>query len=103
MLAGDPRPRAFGELARWGYYHGAALVALREPDAARRALDAALRDPARDWVHGRIHTELGKLADLAADRPRALEEYRHALRLCGQDEDEECVEAARALMKGGYR
>ena len=103
MLAGDPRPRAFGELARWGYYHGAALVALREAETARRALDAALRDPARDWVHGRIHTELGKLADLAADRPRALEAYAAALRLCGQDEDAECVETARALMKGGYR
>ena len=44
MLAADPRPRAFGELARWGYYHGAALVALKETDAARTVLDAALKE-----------------------------------------------------------
>lgn len=42
MLALDPRPRAFGELARWGYAYGAALVALKETDTARRALDGAL-------------------------------------------------------------
>lgn len=103
MLARDPRPRAFGELARWGYAHGAALVALKEVEAARRALDAALRDPARSWVQGRIRTELGKLADLAGDRPRALDEYRAAIRLCDSDEDDVCAREARALSKRGYR
>ncbi len=103
MLANDARPRAFGELARWGYYHGAALVALKESDAARRALDEALRSPARAWVQGRIHTELGKLADLGGDRPGAVEEYRQAVRLCGGGEDVVCVKDARTLMKGGYR
>jgi len=103
MLAHDPRPRAFGEHARWGYYHGATLAALKESDAARRTLDAALRDPARSWVLGRIHTELGKLADLAGDRPRALDEYRAAIPLCDADEDEVCVKEARGLTKRGYR
>ena len=103
MLANDARPRAFGELARWGYYHGAALVALKESDAARRALGEALRNPSRAWVQGRIHTELGKLADLGGDRPGAIEEYRQAVRLCGGGEDDACVKDARTLMKGGYR
>jgi tetratricopeptide (TPR) repeat protein len=103
MLADDSRPRAFGELARWGYYHGAALVALREVDAARRALDQALKDPSRDWVQGRIHTELGKLADLAGDRARAIAEYREAVRLCDGGEDDGCVKNAKALIKGRYR
>jgi tetratricopeptide (TPR) repeat protein len=103
MLAGDARPRAFGELARWGYYHGASLVALKDTDAARRALDAALRHPARPWVQGRIRTELGRLADLAGDRPRALEEYRASIRLCGADDDDVCVRDARELVKRGYR
>ena len=103
MLADDPRPRAFGELARWGYYHGAALVALKEVAAARRALEQALKDPSRDWVQGRIHTELGKLADLAGDRARAIAEYREAVRLCDGGEDDGCVKNAKALIKGGYR
>ncbi|MEP6917858.1 MAG: hypothetical protein ABJC89_19585, partial [Acidobacteriota bacterium] len=33
-FADDPRPRAFGEAARWRYYRGAALVGLRESAAA---------------------------------------------------------------------
>jgi tetratricopeptide (TPR) repeat protein len=103
MLAADTRPRAFGELARWRYYHGAALVALKETDAARLALDAALRNPSRAWVQGRIHTELGKLADLAGDRAQALDEYRQAIRLCDGDDDDVCVKEARSLVKGRYR
>ena len=45
MLADDPRPRAFGELARWGYYHGAALVALKEstPRGARSTRRSGIR------------------------------------------------------------
>ena len=103
MLADDTRPRAFGELARWSYYHGAALVMLREVDAARRALDKALEDPSRDWVRGRIHTERGKLADLAGDRAAAIAEYRQAVRLCDGGEDDGCVKNAKALIKSGYR
>ena len=103
MLADDPRPRAFGELARWRYHYGAALVALNDVTAARRALDAALEDPSRAWVQGRVHTEIGKLADRAGDRGRALAEYRRAIRLCSEDNDDECVKTARDLVKRGYR
>jgi tetratricopeptide (TPR) repeat protein len=103
MLAADPRPRAFGELARWGYYHGAALVALKETDAARSVLDAALKGPARPWLQGRIHTELGKLADLAGDRPRAAGEYRQAIALCNKDSDDVCLKEATTLLKGKYQ
>jgi len=103
MLADDPRPRAFGELARWQYYLGAALVALNERDSAQRALDVALDEPSRAWVKGRTLVERGKLADLAGDRARAIEEYRRAVRLCSGDADESCVKDAKALLKRGYR
>ena len=103
MMADDPRPRAFGELARWRYNYGAALVALNDGPAARRALDAALADPSRPWVQGRVHTELGKLADRAGDRAGALAEYRQAIRLCSGDDDDVCAKTARDLMKRGYR
>ncbi len=69
-LASDPRPRAFGEVARWRYTYGAALVALKEstpPIASSRGLE----DSSRAWVGGRIRMELGKLADLAGNRPGA--------------------------------
>ena len=54
-------------------------------------------------MRGRIHTELGKLADLAGDRSSAIKEYRQAVGLCDGGEDDGCVKSAKALIKGGYR
>ncbi len=102
-LSGDPRPRAFGEDTRWRYAYGAALVALKDGAAADRELRAALAGPTQDWVRGNVHKELGKLADLAGDRPRALDEYRLADSLCRQDHDGDCSDEAKKLMKAGYR
>ena len=46
-----------------------------------------------------MHEGLGKLADLARDRPRALDEYRLADRLCRQDDDGDCAGEVKQLMK----
>ena len=102
-LSCDPRPRAFGEDARWRYAHGAALLALKNSVAAERELRAALAGATRDWVRGRVHKELGKLADLAGNHSRALDEYRLADRLCRQDHDGHCSDEVKKLMKAGYR
>lgn len=103
QLARDERPRARGEEARWRYAHGASLVALNEVDAAERELRTALAGAARDWVRGRTRKELGKLADLAGDRPRALVEYRLADRLCRQDHDSLCADELKPLFKRRYQ
>jgi len=102
-LSRDQRPLAFGENARWRFAHGAALVGLRNSVAAEGDLRAALAVATRDWVRGRVHKELGKLADLAGDRTRALDEYRLADRLCRQDRDGECSDEAKTLLKAAYR
>jgi tetratricopeptide (TPR) repeat protein len=102
-LAADPRPRAFGELARWRYYYGSALFDLKDLPSAGRELRAALEGQSRPWIQGRVHVVLGKLADLAGDRRQATEEYRLATRLCNADEDSRCEDEARALLKRGYR
>ena len=101
-LAADARPRAFGEEARWRYYHGAALVALGHAEAAERELRAALAAEAHEWVRGRTHTEIGKIADLSGDRRRALEEYREAARLCRRDRDSTCQDEAEKLVTTPY-
>ena len=103
MLAGDRRPRAVGEESRWRYAYGATLVALRDVVPAERELRAALPLAVRDWVRGRIHRELGKLADLAGERSRARDEYRLASRLCRQGHDDGCGDEADALIKRAYR
>jgi len=102
-LASDPRPKAPGEEARWRYTYGTALVALKDTQAAEPELRAALTGVTRDWLRGRIHKELGKLADLAGDRARARDEYQQAARLCRQDKDAACADEARTLSKTPYR
>jgi tetratricopeptide (TPR) repeat protein len=102
-LAADPRPRAPGEEARWRYTHGAILGALHLRTPAVAELRAALSLATRDWLRGRIHLELGKLAGLAADGTTARREYREAARLCSEDADAACVREAKALLKRGDR
>lgn len=103
LLSRDPRPRAQGEEARWAYAYGASLVAVGETAAATRQLRRALSGAPRDWVQGRIHKELGKLADLAGDRRQALVEYRRADGLCRQGHDSDCASEVKPLMKTAYR
>jgi tetratricopeptide (TPR) repeat protein len=91
-LSRDARPRAFGEEARWRYLHGAALAALRDDPAAERELRAALAGDARDWLRGRVHKELGTIADRSGNRALARDEYRLAERLCQSDHDSECTD-----------
>jgi tetratricopeptide (TPR) repeat protein len=102
-LRRDTRPRALGEEARWHYAYGAALVALKDVASAERELRVALTGAPRDWIRGRIHQELGKLADLADDRPRALDEYRLSDRLCRDDRDSECLKEVKTLMRTRYQ
>ena len=94
----DPRPRAFGEAARWRLAHGTALVTLRDP-AAEAELHAAIELATSDWVRGRAHKELGRLAGLRGDHAAALTEYRIAEPLCRDDRDDDCVDDIHALLK----
>src|SRR5688500_6389781 len=71
MLAGDKRPRMFGEEALWLQKHGATVGALGRRDEAEPLLRRVLTLESRNWVAGRAHAELGKLADLRSDRSSA--------------------------------
>jgi tetratricopeptide (TPR) repeat protein len=43
MLDTDPRPRAFGEVARWHYLYGLSLARMQQTDASRQQFLIALR------------------------------------------------------------
>ena len=103
MLASDTRPRMFGEEALWLQKHGAALVALGRREEAEPALRRALTLESRKWVTGRVHAELGKLADLRGDRTTARQHFQQAVSLSEQDNDAIGAAAARRWIGNPYR
>jgi tetratricopeptide (TPR) repeat protein len=98
-LAGDARPRMFGEEALWHYKRGAARANLGRQADAVQDLKMALSLEARKWVHGRAHLELGRLALKAGDRAAASAELRTAVQLCEEDNDRGAAAEARRLLR----
>jgi tetratricopeptide (TPR) repeat protein len=103
LLAGDRRPRMLGEEALWLQKHGAAFVALDRRDEAKPLLERALTLESRKWVTGRVHAELGKLADLRGDRATARRHFEQAATLTEQDNDAIGAAAARRWVGTAYR
>jgi hypothetical protein len=69
----------------------------------RLRVSCALAVDGPDWVRGRAHGELGKLADLDGHRAEALEEYRRVVRLCRAGNDRLCSDDASRLIRTPYR
>jgi predicted Zn-dependent protease len=97
-FAGDRRQRMFGEEALWFYKRGAARAALGQP-AAEEDLRKAVTLEGRNWVHGRAHLELGKLATKRGKPDEARAELRTAIQLCDADNDALAADEARRLLK----
>ena len=98
-FTGDTRQRMFGEEALWFYKRGAARGALGKDGPAEQDLRKAVSLDGRNWVHGRAHIELGKLALKRGNKPQAQAELRSAVQLCEDDNDALAAEQARRLMK----
>ena len=99
----DYRAKMPGERALWLYKRGSARVLLRRNAEAKRDLDAALAQGPLGWVGGRIHLELGKLADLEGDRTRAVSLYQRAAGICQTQQDPACQDEAARLAGTRYR
>ncbi|NQW05371.1 MAG: hypothetical protein HQ485_15300 [Acidobacteria bacterium] len=99
----DPQPKTPGERALWLYKRGMARVSLNHLDAAVGDLDLALTNDPTGWVRGRIHLELGKVADLRGQRAAALTEYLSASALCQTHQDPWCIEQAGQWRKEPFR
>jgi tetratricopeptide (TPR) repeat protein len=97
-LEGDTRERMFGEAALWHYKRALANARLGRAATARADLAAALSMPAREWVQGRVHAELGRLADRDGQREQARAEYRLALELAVRGNDPVGKQEAEALL-----
>jgi tetratricopeptide (TPR) repeat protein len=101
-LEQDRRRRAFGEEALWKHKRGILELAQGRTAAASEDQKAALELEARDWVRGRAHTEIGKIADLSGKREAAMAHYGKALALGRTDNDPRGVSEARRLMQSPY-
>ncbi len=102
-LPQDTRPRMAGEEGLWYYKRGLARVLLKRQAEAEADLRMALKTDARDWVRGRAHLELGKLADLANDRTRARAEYDKAIEIGTAAQDASGAADAQRLKQTGYK
>jgi tetratricopeptide (TPR) repeat protein len=102
-LTSDERPKAPGEEALWLYKWGSALIELGRTAQAADLLDRALERGPLGWVEGRIHLELGKVADLESRRAEAVEAYRLARTIAARDNDPVGRDAAEALLEQPYR
>jgi tetratricopeptide (TPR) repeat protein len=97
--AADRRERMFGEDALWHYKRGLARVRLGRAAEARADLQVALERDARDWVRGRAHAELGRLALASGNREQARQEYRLAIELATRGNDPAGRDEASALLR----
>lgn len=102
MLAEDPRPRFPGEEAFWHYKRAIGRTQLGHLADAGADLAEALAANPLDWVRGRIHLQMGRVADLNGRRPAAVAEYRQARTICEAQNDPICANEAERLTKQPY-
>jgi tetratricopeptide (TPR) repeat protein len=95
----DRRERMFGEDALWHYKRGVARARLGQTGPARADLQIPLTREARDWVRGRTHSELGRLAVAEGSREQARTHYRQAIELATRGNDPAGRTEAEALMR----
>jgi tetratricopeptide (TPR) repeat protein len=98
-FAADKRLRMFGEDALWQFKLGVTHAALNRLPQAEQALSRAVSLEGRDWVHGRAHIELGKLAQKAGRGPDARTHFQAAIPLCERDNDQAYADEAKRLLK----
>jgi len=95
----DRRERMYGEDALWHYKRGVARARLGRVDEARGDFQVTLQREARDWVHGRTHGELGRIAAQTGNREQARTEYRLAIQLAERGNDPTGKAEAEALLR----
>ena len=99
----DGRQKLPGERALWFYKRGLARLNLNHPKDAHVDLQEALRSEPVAWVRGRIHVELGKIADLEGRRPDAVAAYETAKVACERGSDPACVAEANRWSRQPFR
>jgi tetratricopeptide (TPR) repeat protein len=99
FLEKDSRPKMPGERALWLYKRGKARLNQNHLKDALVDLNQALTASPVGWVRGRIHLELGRIADLAGKRAEAMNAYQTAKTVCETSNDPACISEANRLLR----
>ena len=92
-------PPVTGEQALWLLKRGTARAALGRAADAQADLSSALQAAPRDWVRGRTHFELARLALARRDASEAARQLDLAIEFGEKGGDANAVRAAQSLLK----
>jgi tetratricopeptide (TPR) repeat protein len=98
-FADDQRARMYGEDAIWYHKRGTARAWLGHDAEAEADLRKAIALDGREWVKGRSHLEIGRMAIAAGRRDAARQELQAAIKFCESDNDPVFADEARRLLK----
>jgi hypothetical protein len=99
----DAGPFVLGEIALWFAQRGTARARLRRDSEAAIDLQRGLLSEPRDWVRGRIHSQLGDLALTAGNRMQARQEFETALDFSERGGDRMAVKDVRQKLSAVKR
>lgn len=99
----DGRMKIPGERALWLYKRGLARLNLNHIADADVDLHEALRSGPVGWVNGRIHVELGKIADLQGRRQDAVAAYETGRAICEAEKDAAGAAEAKRFLRRPFR
>jgi tetratricopeptide (TPR) repeat protein len=99
----DAGPAVLGEIALWFAQRGTARARLRRDSEAAIDLQRGLLAEPRDWVRGRIHSQLGDLALTAGKRSQARQEFETALDFSERGGDRMAAKEARQKLSAVKR
>jgi tetratricopeptide (TPR) repeat protein len=91
-------PTALGEEALWYLKRGTARAGVGRDMLAHSDLSTVLTVNPRDWVRGRAHIELGKLALKSRDRDEARGQFQQALQFAQRGGDGSAAREAKTLL-----
>ena len=95
----DVPPAVLGERALWFALRGTARARLNRRSDAVADLRRGLTSNPRDWVQGRIHSQLGDLALVAGERARARQEFGLAVEFSERGGDRSASKDAKQKLK----
>ncbi len=95
----DDRPKVPGERSLWLYKRGLARVNLNRLDDAFVDLHEALAAGPPGWIRGRVHVELGRIADVRGRRAEAIQHYVTARKICEANRDSSCLNDAGRFLR----